>query len=364
MDFDYSDFNLVMERMLGNVSNEVDKREGSVIWDAIAPCARELVNMYAEIIAALDNTFAGTATRPWLIKKCLEIGIKPYPATYAIRKAEFSPATINIPIGERFSYEDVDFKVTEKLPSGSTDNKVIYHVQCEQAGEVGNDGSGPLIPINYIRGLETATLLPEVVIYGEEEEDTEALRQRFFDTLPAMTLDGNVAQYQKWCREYAGIGNFKVFPEWAGKNTVKVSILSSENTIASKYLIDQFQEFLDPKASPEDTHGEGVGMGKAPIGAIVTVSTPIEVEIDVHAKLSLVAGFERPVGIEDELTAYLHSLNYNKTLVSYVSISAVLDNNYTVNTAIEVTVNGGKENIPLGDEEICKLGSFTYEVVD
>lgn len=358
MAVDFSDFNVVMQRMLNNVSNDVDKREGSVIWDAIAPCARELVNMYAEIERALDNTFAGTAEREWLIKCCKEIGVTPYPATYALRKAVFTPAELNIPIGERFSYDDLNFAVEEKLETAGE-----YYIRCETAGEVGNDGNGLLIPVNYIKGLETATLLPEVIVYGEEEEDTESLRQRYFDTLPTMTLDGNVAQYGKWCREYAGIGNYKIFPEWNGKNTVKVSILSSENTVASQFLINEFQEFLDPKANDDDEHGEGLGMGKAPIGAIVTVTTASETPINVHAQLALRPGFEAPAGVEDELIEYFHGLNYVKNIVSYVAISAVLQNNYSIDATLEVTVNGGKDNITLQDEEICKLGEFTYEVV-
>lgn len=355
---DFSNFNVVMERMLGNVPNDVDKREGSVIWDAIAPCARELVEMYNEIQKALDNTFAGTAEREWLIKRCAEIGVTPYPATYARRLGEFTPTSVTLSEGERFSYEDINFRVV-----GPAELPGQYYLECEELGEVGNDGSGILVPIEYIKGLETATLLPEVIVYGEEEEATEDLRKRYFETLPTMTMDGNVAQYSKWCREYSGIGNYKIFPEWAGKNTVKVSILSAENTIASQYLIDEFQEWLDPKANPEDSHGEGLGMGKAPIGAVVTVSTATERPINVHAILALREGFSAPVGIEDEITEFLHSLNYTKSTVSYISISAIVQNNYSVEATVNVTLDGRKENIILGDEEIAKLGSFTYEVV-
>ena len=356
---DFSNFNVVMERMLNNVTNDVDKREGSVIWDAIAPCARELVEMYNEIQKALDNTFAGTAEREWLIKRCAEIGVTPYPATYARRLGEFTPKTISLAAGTRFSYEDLNFRIVEPA-----EEEGQYYLECEELGEIGNDGSGILVPIEYIHGLETATLLPEVIVYGEEEEATEDLRQRYFDTLPTMTIDGNVAQYSKWCREFSGIGNYKIFPEWAGKNTVKVSILSAENTIASKYLIDEFQEWLDPKASAEDTHGEGLGMGKAPIGAIVTVSTATERPINVHAVLALRAGFDAPVGIEDEITEYLHGLNYVKDTVSYISISAIVQNNYSVEATVDVTIDGAKENISLLDEQIAKLGTFTYEVAE
>lgn len=359
------EFEEILQQMLDKVPNTFDKREGSVIYDALAPAARELANMYLAIDERLKNTFAGTADREWLINRCAEIGIAPFEATYAIRKGVFSPSTLEIAIGERFSFEDVNFVVTEKLEAG------VYSLQCEEAGAVGNLGVGYMIPINYIQGLETAELTGEIIIYGEDEEDTEALRQRYFDTLPTMTIDGNIAQYEKWCREYAGIGNYKIFSEWNGKNTVKVSILSSENTPASSQLIEDYQNYLDPPTgtindtltAPDYPQGRGVGMGKAPIGAIVTVSTATEVPVNVSAKVILRTGYDRVVGLEDEITAYLHGLNYERTIVSYVAISAVIQNNASIDTVVEVTINGGTENVELSEEEIAKLGTTNFEVV-
>lgn len=359
------DFEEILQQMLDKVPNTLDKREGSVIYDALAPAARELANMYLAIDERLKNTFAGTANREWLINRCAEIGIAPFEATYAIRKGVFTPSTLEIPIGERFSFDDVNFVVAEKIEAG------VYHLQCEEAGAIGNLGVGYMIPINYIQGLETAELTGEIIIYGEDEEDTEALRQRYFDTLPTMTIDGNIAQYEKWCREYSGIGNYKIFSEWNGKNTVKVSILSSENTVASEQLVSDFQNFLDPptgtindsKEASDYPQGRGVGMGKAPIGAIVTVSTAQEVPINVAAKVMLRTGYDRVVGLETELTEYLHSLNYERSIVSYVAISAVVQNNVSIDTVLEVTINGGTENVQLGDEEIAKLGTTNFEVI-
>ena len=359
-------FDEIMEQCLSHVSDDVDKREGSIIYDAIAPCARELANMYESQAQDMDNTFAGTANREWLIKRCAEIGIAPNEASYAVRKGIFTPSTLEIAIGERFSYEDLNFVVIEK-----TEEAGVYHLQCETAGEVGNHGAGQLVPIQYVQGLATATLSGDVVIYGEDEEDTEALRQRYFDTLPTMTLDGNVAQYSKWCREYEGIGNFKIFPEWNGKNTVKVSILSSDNTIASNTLITNFQNYLDPNDEPINDskgaenypQGRGVGMGKAPIGAIVTVNTATETPINVSAMLTLKEGYEQPVNLATEINDYLKTLNYVRTTVSYVAIAAIVQNNSTVDSVLDVTINGAKTNVELGDEQIVKLGETNFEVL-
>lgn len=339
-------FDEILQRMLAKVPNTLDKREGAVIYDALAPAARELADMYEAIEEKLRNTFAGTADREWLIKCCAEIGITPNPATYAVRKGTFTPTTLEIPIGERFNLEDLNFIVTEKVEDG------VYLLQCEEKGVAGNYGTGNLVPIQYIQGLQSAYLTGEIVIYGEEEEETEVLRQRYFDTLPTMTLDGNVGQYSKWTREYAGIGNFKIFPLWNGKNTVKVSILSSENTIASEQLIADYQNYLDPDS-------EGLGMGKAPIGAVVTVATATEKPINVEATVILRAGYDQIIGLEDQLKDYFKSLNYVRTSVSYVAVSAVIQNNESIDMVIDVTINGGKVNIELGDEEIAKLGTLT-----
>ena len=359
------DFETILQRMLDRVPNTFDKREGAVIYDALAPAARELANMYDAIDEKLRNTFAGTADREWLINRCAEIGISPNPATYAVRKGVFTPASLEIQLGERFNLDDLNYVVIEKLETAGE-----YALQCETEGEVGNFGVGALVPIQYIRGLESAELTGEILIYGEDEEETEALRQRYFETLPTMTLDGNVGQYEKWCREYAGVGNYKIFPEWNGKNTVKVSILSSENTIASPTLISDFQDYLDPPTGTiNDTltaedypQGRGLGMGKAPIGAIVTVKTATEKVINVKATVLLREGYDKVVGIEDQIRDYLTTLNYVRTTVSYVAISSLFATNDSVDLALSVTINDTQGNIELGEEEIAKLGEVDITI--
>lgn len=341
-------FEQILESALSRVPSKYDKREGSVIYDAIAPAAYELARLYEDIELKEKNTFAGTADREYLIKRGQEIGISPHAATYAVRKAAFTPIDIEINLGERFSYETVNFYVSEKIEPG------FYEVTCEQVGSVGNHGEGDLIPISYVKGLTSAKLLGDILIYGEDEESTEDFRARYFSTLPTMTLDGNKKQYEKWCKEYPGIGNFKIFPEWAGKNTVKVSILSAENTVASQTLVNDFQEYLDPNK-------EGLGNGKAPIGAVVTVSTATVKNVNVTASVAFKAGYYVPVDLEENLDTYLRNLNYNKNVISYAAISAIFYNDPAIDLVLELKLNGAQENITLSDEEIAALGTLTVE---
>ena len=336
----------ILSRMMERISDSYDKREGSVMRDAISPAAFEFDVFYQVLDKVADNTFAGTAEREWLIKKCDEIGIEPYKATYAHRKGIFTPTTLELNIGERFNYDALNFIVIEKLEDG------VYVLQCEETGEIGNAGEGRLIPIEYVHGLESATLSGEVLIYGEDEESTENLRERYFKTLTTKALDGNIAQYEQWCNDYHGIGNCKIFPLWNGKNTVKVSILSSENTRASQELIDDFQEYLDPNST-------GLGEGQAPIGAIVTVSTPNVKAINVSANVVYRKGFTSSTNIREKVREYLLGLNYVSNLVSYVAISALFAEDPAIQLVLDLNINGAKNNISIGEEEIVDLNSFT-----
>ena len=72
----------IMERMLSRVDDKLDKREGSIIWDALAPAAAEISEQYAYMDMMLDELFPDTASYYYLVKHCAAIGITPFPATY------------------------------------------------------------------------------------------------------------------------------------------------------------------------------------------------------------------------------------------------------------------------------------------
>ena len=137
-------YDLILKRMLDAVPNDVDKREGSIIYDALAPAALELVNMYVQLDNVLNETFADTASREFLIRRASERGITPEPATKAILKGQFN---MDIPIGSRFSLEKLNYAAVEQISAG------FYRMECETPGTDGNRQLGKLIPIDYIEGL-------------------------------------------------------------------------------------------------------------------------------------------------------------------------------------------------------------------
>ena len=149
--------------MLARVPDKFDKREGSVLWDTHSPTAIEFQILYIELDAILREVYGDTASREFLILRCKERGLHPYPATNAVLKGVFTPANIDVS-GQRFNIGNVNYIVGEKIADGE------YQVRCEALGITGNQYLGNMIPIEYIKGLQTAELT-EILIPGEDEEE-------------------------------------------------------------------------------------------------------------------------------------------------------------------------------------------------
>lgn len=258
---------------------KLDTREGSVLWYGQAPAAVEAQNIFIHLDTVLQETFADTASREYLLLRAKERGLYPKPASYAVGKAVFMPPELEIEIGERFSLQDLNYVVTEKIAVGE------YRVQCETIGEAGNEYLGALIPIGYIKGLERAELT-EILIPGEDEQGTESFRKEYLDSFDVQAFGGNIADYKKKVKALPGVGGVKVHPVWNGGGTVKVVFTDSTFSKPTDVLIAEVQAATDP----EMNHGEGKGF--APIGHTVTVVGVFEELVHIQTVLTYEEGWD------------------------------------------------------------------------
>ena len=340
-------FENILQRMLDRVPSKYDKRQGGIIWNALAPAAAELAQAYIQLRIANNNTSMDTAAGDELTELCYQNGTFRKGATKAIRKGVFN---IDIPLGSRFSAEgDTTYITIEKVKDYE------YKLECEQAGEIGNLYSGSIIPIDYIEGLETATL-EDVIIPGVEEETDDQLRERHRQRIMNPPQDGNVAQYLDWANRFDGIGTAKVFPLWNGGNTVKVAITDRLFQVADSTLVNAFQKYLDPDS-------EGLGNGVAPIGAKVTVTGGIKKDINITGNIVLAEGYTEPEGVAEAVSKYLASITYAKNSVSYMRTAVAILDTPSIVDMNNFTLNGGTVDIPLVGEEIPILNSINLTVV-
>lgn len=355
---------VILNRMLGRVDSSIDKREGAIIYDATAPAAFELELMYAELDYFLKNTFGDTAEREYLIERALERGLSPYEASAATVKITVTPTTVSVPVGSRFSYDDVNYTVTENLGGGE------YLAVCETAGTAGNKPTGSLVSIDYIAGLKTATLT-EIIVYGEEEEDTESFRARYLASFSTQAYGGNIKDYQNRVGAMDGVGGVKVYPVWNGGGTVKVVFTTSAYTVPSDELVAMVQEALDPVPYQQQ------GVGIAPIGHRVTVEAVKESAINIGLNIAFIAGMDFETcrtSIEAVIQAYFDELNatWQDTEVVTTSLfentgltvrvsqieSRLLQESY-VSDISHTTLNGAEENLELSDDALATIGEIT-----
>jgi uncharacterized phage protein gp47/JayE len=346
-------YEAILSRLLNNtnIPADVDKREGSILYLALAPAAAELAQAYVKLENIENRTYADTAVGDDLKRRAAERGIIKNSATYAIRKGTFN---IDIPIGTRFKGGDYNFVVTEKIVTGQ------FKLQCETAGEVGNSYSGTLIPVDYIDGLKTATL-SDILIPGEDDETDISLRARYFDSFENDSFGGNISDYKIKTNELTGVGGTKVIPVWNGGGTVKLVIIDSNYKKPSLTLVDTVQTAIDP------IQNQGKGLGIAPIGHVVTVIGVSEVTVNIASNITLKNGYvwaDVLPSIMEAIKDYLTDLNRtwedNESIIVRISqietrvlaVTGVLDIQNTL-------INSLSSNLVLGENEIPVLGGIT-----
>ena len=348
--FEDMTFENILNDMLSRVPNDVDKRPGSVIYDALAPAAYKLAEAYFLLRNYVDLFFADTAVGEYLSRRTAELGIVRRPATKAIRKIA---TDVPVDIGTRWGLEDTTYIITEKM------SDTEYKAECEQPGSIGNIYSGPLDNIDNISGVTAE--LTDILIPGEDEETDESLRQRYFESLVSQAYGGNIADYKQKVSALPGVGGVKVEPVWNGGSTVKLIIIDSDYNKPSSTLIDEVQTAVDP------VQNQGQGYGIAPIGHVVTVVGVDEVTIDVEPEITLQTGYtweDVKPAVEAAIDDYFAELRSqwadSQTLV--VRISQIEVRILAITGIVDVQntkLNGQQQNIELSPYEIPVLGEVT-----
>ena len=375
-------YEYLLSKALARISDAYDKRQGAIMWDAVAPHDYQLAEFYMQLREVYKNTFADSAEGEYLDLRAKEQGMTRYAATYALKKGEFYDEEDNpmtIPLGARFttvsSTKPVNYYVESEYLQDGVAVPGTYTLRCELAGTEGNDYIGELINITFISGIaraEMSTLLEP----ARDMETDEELRIRYYLRLKQKPFGGNVAQYDEEVKALPGVGELQIYPVWNGGGTVKLSVIDPEyNPISAEYI-----ETLDKLIDPENVEGDkGTGLGMAPIGHKVTVTTPDKVSINISARVTLTSGYsigqvEQPIkdaieeyllqlrkewGLADELNNYflaVYVARINMVILSVPGIANVTDITINDNAQdLTLTQNATTQRLPvLGEVSITE----------
>lgn len=271
-------YNEILGEMLARVPDDIDKREGSLIYTALAPIAYMLCEQQFYDDGITDSTMPDTATGLLQTRLYTSLGVNRRAATNAVRLGLFEPAGAAIAIGSRFGAAGVYYTVTGPAQGG-------YQITCETAGIIGNQYFGEILPLDNRNPDITSATLADVLIAGEDAEDDESYRTRFYAEMQSTPFGGNIAQYEQQIKAIAGVGDVVVFPtpDNAG-GTVCCMIVDPDGQPVSGTLLATVQEAIDPTP-------QGKGYGLAPIDHTVTIATPSVAQLTVSATVTVDTGY-------------------------------------------------------------------------
>lgn len=366
-DFLKEDADTIHNRMLERAPKDINLVEGDIFWDATRPIAEEkaeLVQM--KLQEMLRQAYPQTATGIFLEFHGEQKGVFKHPATKASGYITvIGTKGIPIPKGHlvgTISTDDkpsIEFSVLEDSIIGE-DGRVLVKVQCTEPGINGNVAKDTIkVLTKEINGVKSITN-EEEFHNGTEIEDEEKYRERVLEAYRNEPLSGAPRDYKRWAKEVPGVGNVYVIPEWDGPGTVKVLVLDSNGNPASEDLLIAVRKHIIDK----EIDGKNTTDGLSPIGALVTVTTPEIVYINISAKIEFDTNIERNQVIEEiknHINNYLSSIDINGT-VTYKAIDGLLGSMIIRKEGIvdysSLFMNGSTENIKL-DHEVPTLNEVT-----
>ncbi|MCL6597931.1 MAG: baseplate J/gp47 family protein [Alicyclobacillus macrosporangiidus] len=242
----------IRDRMLSNIPDDIDKSEGSFIWDAIEPAAIELALAATWAQEVLNRGFAQTTFGAYLDNRADEHGLTRRAAVQATGTVTFTgtPGTL-IPSGTQVSTASTDtspaivFSTTVDATitaSGTVD----VPVQAVEGGSSGNVSAGSIVFMAQpLAGVSSVTNAAATSGGLDQESDAELLA-RYLTKVRNPSAGGNKADYINWALEVSGVGGVSVVPVRDGPGTVSIAIIDTNKAPASQDLVDAVQDYIAP----------------------------------------------------------------------------------------------------------------------
>ena len=283
---------VILERMLGYVTAERDKREGAVIYDSIKPAAEEIANMQLEADEVNTQSKVITATEDDLEDHVADMDIERLAATkgkviivaFSTYTSEGSDSNVTMLLdsGAEFSTVDQDTNLSFVVGEKVTDTKYTeiyqncYYAECQTAGALngGLDGA-ELQQTTTILGLAYAKIF-WLANPGTEKESDDALRSRYIDACSYEGFGGNRPQYLKLISENETLRSMVHLQLYTGAGgRVVISALGAGYIPFVQNELSAFMEIMDP----QDYTGSGAG--EVPMGHRVIVCSPTDFIISI-----------------------------------------------------------------------------------
>lgn len=360
---DYT-YERLLEDVLQNAPKEIDTRQGSIFYDAVAGPLFKIAKLYTDLDLIMELCSIATATGEALDMRAGEFGITRHAATRAKYHVTFEGAVPKA--GERFYYDGSYFVLRHYTGLN------LSYLEAETAGISRNGiyNGAPAVPVNNIAGLIAATF-GDIYEYGADPETDESLRKRVKDKVSGPAENGNRPHYKTWCESVEGVGRARITPLWNGPNTVKAVLIDSAGRPCSELKVAEVQKKIDPAdkgmtatvGGKTYTVGDGLGNGRANVGAHFTAvgAAPLEITISFRAEFADGAVKEQvereaSEGVEAYLKALIFEAGDEEAVTVRVSaVGGILSQIKSLVDYTDLRLNGDVHNITAGEDDVPVL---------
>lgn len=251
----------ILQRMLDSLPTDLDKNEGSYLWDPIAAAAVELALAAIWAQGVLQRGFATTTFDEYLDLRCEEHGLTRRAAVKAIGQALFvgTPTTIipadtriAVPADPNVDETEIEYVTLEEITLDG-EGTGVSAIEAVETGINGNVAAGTITAIiSTLSGVDSVTN-PSPTYNGLDEETDESLLTRYLYRVQHPSSGGNVADYTNWALEVSGVGAVSVMPIEDGEaGTVNIYLLDGNSNPADTTLVDAVQAYIAPGFSESE----------------------------------------------------------------------------------------------------------------
>lgn len=339
----------VLERLKSsyrsNTASDPSLIEGSFTTDSLSANAVEFEKAYAELDLVRDAAFPQTSWGDYLTMKCAEHGVLRREATAAkVVLTLTGTAGAEVKAGTMFATPaGLTFTTNETVTLG-TGGTATVKATAQETGAGYNVDAGTItnIPVS-IYGVNAVTNAA-AAIDGYDVEDDATLLERLLFKVRTPATSGNASHYVLWAQSVSGVGKVKVKSLWAGEGTVKVVVADVNSDFATEELLGRVRTYIE---------------AERPIGPTVTVEGPERVAVTLSLKQT--DGTATEADIKAAINAYFRKNLFELKYISVAQIGRILLDSTAMNDYVNLTVNGGTDNITVTDTQLPAVEVVVFQ---
>ena len=359
-----SDVDLIHNRMLEILPEDIDRTEAGFLWDFTRPTALMISEMLQYYIPeTIKLAFPDWSSGIYLdmIGKLARVSRRPGTFAKAVLFIEGTEGTV-IPAGSVFSTESlngtasIEFETDEDGIIGE-EGEIYVPATAVEEGTESNVGPWTITVATVpIPGVTDVTN-PEAATGGYDIEDDDTFRERILDALRNMdnSYIANDADFIRWSKEVSGIGDCIVISDDLDPGIVKLILVDVNGKPASERLIDAVYEHI---VSPSDRSKRLLPTGSCKL--IVLPADLVRIDYTCTGIILEDSTIEEVTELFKTLVATAYSQAKGLGVLRYNDIRPLIKQIEGIKDFEDFRMNGGHENIRLASSEYAETGEVIF----